>query len=53
MIFMAVNTPTKTEGEGRGQVRRSSGSLRARYIASYAKSDKIIIGKIDPTGSYC
>jgi UDPglucose 6-dehydrogenase len=46
MIFMAVNTPTKTEGEGAGM----AADLRyveacARDIAKYSKSDKIIIEK--------
>ncbi len=46
MIFMAVNTPTKTEGEGAGM----AADLRyvvacAREIAKYSKSDKIVIEK--------
>ena len=46
MIFMAVNTPTKTEGEGAGM----AADLRfveacARDIAKYTKSDKIVIEK--------
>jgi UDPglucose 6-dehydrogenase len=46
MIFMAVNTPTKTEGEGAGM----AADLRyveacARNIAKYSKSDKIVIEK--------
>ena len=46
MIFMAVNTPTKKEGEGAGL----AADLRyveacARDIAKYSKSDKIIIEK--------
>ncbi|MBT5772698.1 MAG: nucleotide sugar dehydrogenase, partial [Flavobacteriaceae bacterium] len=46
MIFMAVNTPTKTEGEGAGL----AADLRyieacARDIAKYSKSDKIVIEK--------
>ena len=46
MIFMAVNTPTKKEGEGAG----FAADLRyvkacARDIAKYSKSDKIIIEK--------
>ena len=46
MIFMAVNTPTKTEGEGAGM----AADLRyveacARTIAKYSKSDKIVIEK--------
>ena len=46
MIFMAVNTPTKTEREGAGM----AADLRyveacARDIAKYSKSDKIVIEK--------
>ena len=46
MIFMAVNTPTKSEGEGAGM----AADLRyieacARDIAKYSKSDKIVIEK--------
>ena len=46
MIFMAVNTPTKTEGEGAGM----SADLRyveacAKNIAQVAKSDKIVVEK--------
>ena len=46
MIFMAVNTPTKTEGEGAGM----AADLRyieacACDIAKYSKSDKIVIEK--------
>ena len=46
MIFMAVNTPTKTEGVGAGM----AADLRyieacARDIAKYSKSDKIVIEK--------
>ncbi len=46
MIFMAVNTPTKIEGEGAGM----AADLRyieacARDIAKYSKSDKIVIEK--------
>ena len=46
MIFMAVNTPTKTEGEGAGM----KADLRnieacARDIAKYSKKDKIIVEK--------
>ncbi|MEE2723724.1 MAG: nucleotide sugar dehydrogenase [Bacteroidota bacterium] len=46
MIFMAVNTPTKTEGEGAGM----AADLRyiedcAHDIARYSKSDKIVIEK--------
>ncbi len=46
MIFMAVNTPTKKEGEGAGM----AADLRyieacAKDIAKYSKSDKIVIEK--------
>ena len=46
MIFMAVNTPTKTEGEGAGM----KADLRnieacAKDIAKYSKKDKIVIEK--------
>ena len=46
IIFMAVNTPTKTEGEGAGM----AADLRyveasARDIEKYSKSDKIVIEK--------
>ena len=46
MIFMAVNTPTKTKGEGVGM----AADLKyieacAKDIAKYSKSDKIVIEK--------
>ena len=46
MIFIAVNTPTKTEGEGAGM----AADLRyveacAKDIAKYSKGDKIVIEK--------
>ena len=46
MIFMAVNTPTKTEGAGAGM----AADLRyveacARDISKYSKSDKIVVEK--------
>lgn len=46
MIFMAVNTPTKTEGEGAGM----AADLRyfissAEHIAKVAKGDKIVVEK--------
>lgn len=46
MIFMAVNTPTKTEGEGAGM----KADLQyiescARDIAKYSKKDKIVVEK--------
>ena len=46
MIFMAVNTPTKTEGEGAGMAADLSYiDACARDIAKYSKSDKIVIEK--------
>ena len=46
MIFMAVNTPTKTEGEGAGMAADLQYvEACARDIAKYSKSDKIIIEK--------
>ena len=46
MIFMAVNTPTKTEGEGAGMAADLSYiEACARDIAKYSKSDKIVIEK--------
>ena len=46
MIFMAVNTPTKKEGEGAGM----AADLKyvencTKDIAKYSKSDKIVIEK--------
>ena len=46
MIFMAVNTPTKTEGEGAGM----AADLRyfissAKHIAKVANNDKIVVEK--------
>ena len=46
MIFMAVNTPTKTEGKGSGM----EADLRyieacAKDIAKFSKSDKIVVEK--------
>jgi UDPglucose 6-dehydrogenase len=46
IIFIAVNTPTKTEGEGAGM----AADLRyiescARDIAKYSKTDKIVVEK--------
>ncbi len=46
MIFMAVNTPTKTEGDGIGM----AADLRyieacAKDIAKFSKSDKIVVEK--------
>jgi UDPglucose 6-dehydrogenase len=46
MIFIAVNTPTKTYGEGKGMAADLKFvELCARQIASVAKSDKIIVEK--------
>jgi len=46
MIFMAVNTPTKTEGEGAGMAADLSFiESCARDIAKFSKSDKIVIEK--------
>jgi UDPglucose 6-dehydrogenase len=46
MIFIAVNTPTKTYGEGKGMASDLKYvELCARQIASVAKSDKIIVEK--------
>ena len=46
MIFMAVNTPTKTEGEGAGMAADLHYiETCARDIAKYSKSDKIVIEK--------
>ena len=46
MIFLAVNTPTKTEGTGAGMAAdlRNVESC-ARDIAKYSKSDKIVVEK--------
>jgi UDPglucose 6-dehydrogenase len=46
MIFIAVNTPTKTYGEGKGMAADLKFvELCARQIARVAKSDKIIVEK--------
>jgi len=46
MIFMAVNTPTKTEGEGAGMAADLTYiEACARDISKYSKSDKIVIEK--------
>jgi len=46
MSFMAVNTPTKTEGEGAGMAADLTYiEACARDIAKYSKSDKIVIEK--------
>lgn len=46
MIFISVNTPTKTYGKGKGQASDLKFiELCARQIAEVAKSDKIIVEK--------
>jgi UDPglucose 6-dehydrogenase len=46
MIFIAVNTPTKTYGEGKGMAADLKFvELCARQIARVAKNDKIIVEK--------
>lgn len=46
MIFIAVNTPTKTYGEGKGQAADLKYiELCARQIARVSKTDKIIVEK--------
>tara|TARA_A100001388_G_scaffold273917_1_gene256600 strand:+ start:10195 stop:11589 length:1395 start_codon:yes stop_codon:yes gene_type:complete len=46
MIFISVNTPTKTYGEGKGQAADLKYvELCARTIARVAKTDKIVVEK--------
>ena len=45
MIFMAVNTPTKTEGEGAGMAADLVVEACAKNIARVATTDKIVIEK--------
>ncbi|HHH54370.1 MAG TPA: hypothetical protein ENK91_11980 [Bacteroidetes bacterium] len=46
MIFMSVNTPTKTYGKGKGQAADLKFiESSARKIAQVAKSDKIVVEK--------
>jgi len=46
MIFIAVNTPTKTSGKGKGMAADLSNVIStAREIAKFSKSDKIIVEK--------
>lgn len=46
MIFISVNTPTKTYGEGKGQAADLKWiELCARQIARVAKEDKIVVEK--------
>ena len=46
MIFMAVNTPTKVNGEGAGMAADLKNVVAcARDIAKYSKSNKIVVEK--------
>ena len=46
IIFMAVNTPTKLEGEGAGMAADLKYVVQsARDIAKYSNSDKIVVEK--------
>src|SRR5690606_10795718 len=46
MIFISVNTPTKTYGKGKGQAADLKFiELCARQIAAVAKDDKIVVEK--------
>ena len=46
MVFMAVNTPTKTEGEGKGMAADLTYIENcAKTIAEVSKTDKIIVEK--------
>ncbi len=46
MIFMSVNTPTKTYGKGKGMAADLKFiELSARHIARIAKEDKIVVEK--------
>ena len=46
MIFIAVNTPTKTSGKGKGMAADLSNVIStAREIAKFSKNDKIIVEK--------
>ena len=52
MIFIAVNTPTKTYGEGKGMAADLKFvELCARQIAEISQNDKIIVEKINTTCS--
>ena len=52
MIFIAVNTPTKTYGEGKGKAADLKYvELCARKIAQVAKNNKIVIEKNRSTAS--
>ena len=46
MIFIAVNTPTKTSGKGKGMAADLSNVISsAKEIAKYSDSDKIVVEK--------
>ena len=46
MIFIAVNTPTKTSGKGKGMAADLSNVVSsAKEIAKYSDSDKIVVEK--------
>lgn len=46
MIFMAVNTPTKTSGEGKGMAADLTHVENCTFrIAQVATTDKIVVGK--------
>jgi UDPglucose 6-dehydrogenase len=54
IIFIAVNTPTKTYGEGKGMAADLTYVEQcARRIAKVAKTDKIVVGKKHPAGAHC
>jgi UDPglucose 6-dehydrogenase len=43
IIFISVNTPTKTYGKGKGMAADRNISNYARQIAKIAKDDKIVV----------
>ena len=46
MIFLAVNTPTKTSGKGKGMAADLTNIEKsAKEIGKYANSDKVIVEK--------
>ena len=46
MIFIAVNTPTKTSGKGKGMAADLSNVISsAKQIAKFSKSNKIVVEK--------
>ena len=53
MIFISVNTPTKTFGVGAGRAANLEFIEKcARKIAEVSEGHKIVVGKIDPAGAY-